>query len=107
MSKSDWPLHKKACTLCAVKLLIDAISDNNSKQVEIEITRLSKTKRVANGKVDYTYKKEDNDGNEVTLAQWTALHACVRSGNIAAMKILLQNGAKTEIQDADGETPLF
>ena len=48
--KSDWPLHKKACTEGGVKLLIDAISSNDID----EISRLSNIKRVLNGKVDYT-----------------------------------------------------
>jgi hypothetical protein len=115
--KSDWPLHKKACTQAAVKLLIDAISNENEESRD-EISRLAQTKRVVNGKVDYTYHRKSNsmdadedadgyDSRPVTLAQWTPLHACVRSSNTTAMKILLQHGAKTEIKDVDGETPLF
>jgi ankyrin repeat protein len=60
--------------------------------------------------ITHTISDVDDDGVDhapVTLAQWTALHACVRSKNTAAMKILLQHHAKTEIKDVDGETPLF
>jgi ankyrin repeat protein len=85
--------------------LIQAIAENNGDIV----ARLAKTKRVLNGKVDYTFLEESPDVpvDRTTLKKWTALHQCVRSSNTEMMKILLDHNANVEIKDADGETPAF
>jgi ankyrin repeat protein len=99
--KLDWGSHKASCTKAGSLQLIEAIAENNGDIV----ARLAKTKRVLNGKVDYTFLEEDRD--RTTLKKWTALHQCVRSSNTEMMKILLDHGANVEIKDADGETPVF
>jgi len=83
--------------------LIAAIQANDASTV----TRLSKTKRVLNGKVDYTPPPEEHMPDPYEMGKWTALHECVRKENKEMMKILVSSGAKLEIEDADGETPAF
>jgi ankyrin repeat protein len=77
--------------------------DNNEAEV---VKRLAKTKRVLNGRVDFPPLYRDGNPDN-TLGKWTALHECVRERNAEMAKILIENGAKLEIKDADGETPLF
>jgi hypothetical protein len=96
--KLDWDSHKASCTQAGCRKLIEAITESNGDVV----ARLAKTKRVLNGKVDYTLPE-----GEHTFKKWTALHQCVRITNTEMMKILLDRGANVEIKDADGETPLF
>ncbi len=67
---------------------------------------MAKTKRVLNGKVDYT-ATSPREGIEETLGKWTALHQCVREGRPEMMKIIVENGANVEIKDVDGATPVF
>ena len=97
---SDWPVHKGVCTSEATQQLLSAI---RSKDLDT-VVRLAKTKRVLNGRVDYS---STSHGETNTLCKWSALHECVRSGDIDAMKIIIDNGAKVDIKDADGETPVF
>jgi hypothetical protein len=105
--KRDWGSHKAGCTQAGCLQLIEAITESNGDVV----VRLAKTKRVLNGKVDYTFLQESrhdgSDDEQVTLKKWTALHQCVRLSNTKMMKILLDLGANVEIKDADGETPVF
>jgi ankyrin repeat protein len=98
--KAHWEEHKSTCTQVACQKLLSAIGANDVEQV----TRLAKTKRVLNGKIDYSFNRE---GEVQTLDKWSALHECVRGGHTEMMKILLAHGPKVEIKDADGETPLF
>jgi ankyrin repeat protein len=100
--KLDWGSHKASCTKAGCLHLIEAITENNGDAV----MRLAKTKRILNGKVDYTFL-EESPGERTTLKKWTALHQCVRLSNTEMMKILLDRGANVEIKDADGETPVF
>jgi ankyrin repeat protein len=37
---------------------------------------------------------------------WTALHAAAERGQVAAAKVLLEHGAKPDLKDPDGRTPL-
>lgn len=53
------------------------------------------------------FSSTNSRGDENTLGKWTALHECVRSNKTETLKILLENGAKVDITDIDGETPLF
>jgi hypothetical protein len=71
------------------------------------VRRLAKTKRVLNG--HFTVKFLDYYGYEetTTLGRWTAMHACVREDRPEMLQILIDNKAKMEIKDVDGETPLF
>jgi hypothetical protein len=104
--KLDWGSHKAGCTQAGCLQLIEAITESNGDVA----TRLARTKRVLNGKVDYTFLRESRhapDDEHVTLKKWTALHQCVRLSNTEMMKILLDLGANVEIKDADGETPVF
>jgi ankyrin repeat protein len=91
-----WASHKAGCTKAGCLHLIEAVTESNGAVV----MRLAKTKRILNGKVDYTFQED-------TLKKWTALHQCVRLSNTEMMKILLDFGANVEIKDADGETPVF
>lgn len=95
--KADLPSHRAACTKAATTRLISAVASGDVEKVQ----RLAKTKRVVNGKVDYS----GHGGRE--LKMWTALHECVRSEKPDLMKLLIENGADVDIEDADGETPLF
>lgn len=99
----DWPNHKKNCTTAACLKLFAAIQDNDSTTV----TRLAKTKRVLNGRVDYTPPPDKFFPNPHEMGQWTGLHQCVRLESVEMMKILIKNGANLEIKDEDGETPTF
>jgi hypothetical protein len=83
--------------------LIAAIENNDTDTV----VNLSKTKRVLNGKVDYTPPANDAFPNPHMMGKWTALHQCVRLKRKEMMKILIDNGANLEIKDVDGETPTF
>lgn len=100
--KLNWDSHKPSCTRAGCLQLIEAIKESKGDVV----ARLAKTKRVLNGKVDYTFLQKSQD-EHTTLEKWTALHECVRSANTEMMKILLDRGANVEIKDVDGETPLF
>jgi hypothetical protein len=77
------------------------------------VTRLAKTKRILNGRVDYTPPPApaNDDGSRPrdpqVMGKWTALHECVRDGNPEMMKILVDNRANLEIKDVDDETPAF
>ena len=101
--RDDWPDHKKNCTTAACLRLFSAIQDNGSATV----ARLAKTKRVLNGRVDYTPPPEDIFPDPHEMGKWTGLHQCVRLKNVEMMKILIENGANLEIKDVDGETPTF
>ena len=103
--KLDWGSHKANCTKAGCLQLIEAITENKGDAV----VRLAKTKRILNGKVDYTFleKSPRTPGDRTTLKKWTALHQCVRLSNTKMMKILLDRGANVEIKDDDGETPVF
>lgn len=101
--RDDWPNHKKNCTTAACMRLFSAIQDNDSATV----ARLAKTKRVLNGKVDYTPLPDDRFPDPHEMGRWTGLHQCVRQKNVEMMKILIENGANLEIKDVDGETPTF
>lgn len=68
---------------------------------------LSKTKRVLNGKVDYTPPANEHFPDPYAMGGWTALHECVCLTNVEMMKNLVQNGVNLEVKDVDGETPLF
>jgi Ankyrin repeats (3 copies) len=37
---------------------------------------------------------------------WTALHGFASSGDIAATKLILKHGARTDVRDKDGKSPL-
>lgn len=93
-------MHKTACTSAGCLKLISAIQNNDMAAVE----RLAKTKRVLNGKVDYTPPATEKFPDPYAMGDWTALHECVRLTNIDMIKILVQNGAKLEVKDVDGET---
>jgi ankyrin repeat protein len=102
----DWDSHKAGCIQGGCLQLIQAITESNADVV----ARLAKSKRVLNGKADYTFLRESPnapDDEHTTLKKWTALHQCVRLSNTEMMKILLDLGANVEIKDADGETPVF
>jgi ankyrin repeat protein len=101
--REDWPNHKKNCTTAACLKLFAAIQDNDSTTV----ARLAKTKRVLNGRVDYTPPADDDFPDPHEMGKWTGLHQCVRLKNVEMMKILIENGANLEIKDVDGETPTF
>ena len=101
--KSDWTKHKKNCTKAACLKLFAAIQDNDVATV----TRLAKTKRVLNGRVDYTPPPDEGFPNPHEMGRWTGLHQCVRLQNVDMMKILIENGANVEVKDVDKETPLF
>ena len=101
--KDHWTAHKASCTKAGCLLLIAAIQANDANTV----TRLSKTKRVLNGKVDYTPPPAENRPDPYEMGNWTALHECVRKENKEMMKILVAGGANLEIKDVDGETPTF
>jgi hypothetical protein len=101
--KADWASHKAGCTKAGCLELITAIYENDSDTV----ARLAKTKRVLNGKVDYTPPVSEHCTSPNELGKWTALHECIRICNTEMMKILVSNGAKLEMKDADGETPVF
>lgn len=101
--KADWKNHKKNCTTAACLKLFAAIQDNDAATV----ARLAKTKRVLNGRVDYTPPADEHFPDPHVMGKWTALHQCVRLTNVEMMKILIQNGANLEITDVDGETPTF
>ena len=101
--RDDWPNHKKNCTTAACLALFSAIQDNDSTTV----ARLAKTKRVLNGRVNYTPPADDDFPDPYEMGQWTGLHQCVRLKNVAMMKILIERGANLEIKDEDGETPTF
>jgi hypothetical protein len=103
--KLDWDSHKAICAKAGCLQLIKAITENHAAIV----VRLANTKRVLNGKVDYTFLEESPHmpGDRTTLKKWTALHQCVRLSNTKMMKILLNRGANVEIKDADGEAPVF
>lgn len=101
--KDDWSSHKADCTRKACLALFSAIQANDGDTV----TRLAKTKRVLNGKVDYTPPVTENTPQPRLMGKWTALHECVRIKNPDMMQILLNQGAKVEISDVDGETPAF
>jgi hypothetical protein len=94
--------------------LIQAVAAENAA----EVLRLAKTKRVLNGHVNYTDNTRiaASTGEPlppIVLEQWTPLHESVRSVRAlspsppAMLKLLLDHGAKADIQDIDGETPLF
>lgn len=100
---ADWQNHKSNCTTAACLKLFAAI-DNNDKAT---VVRLAKTKRVLNGRVDYTPPPDDRFPDPHVMGKWTALHQCVRLKNVEMMKILIDNGANLEIKDVDGETPTF
>lgn len=101
--KADWKDHKKNCTTAACLKLFAAIQDNDAATV----ARLAKTKRVLNGRVDYTPPADEHFPDPHVMGKWTALHQCVRLTNVEMMKILIENGANLEITDVDGETPTF
>ena len=101
--KQHWSVHKTECTSVGCLKLIEAIQRDDKATVE----RLAKTKRVLNGKVDYTPPSTERLPDPYTMEGWTALHECVRQTNVDMMKILVKNGAKLEVKDVDGETPLF
>ena len=99
--KDHWKSHKSQCTQEAVLNLFKAIQNNDSEMLQ----RLAKTKRVVNGKVDYT-PTDWEDAHE--MGHWTPLHECVRCNNVAAMDTLIAGGlANLNIKDADGESPVF
>jgi ankyrin repeat protein len=99
--REHWPSHKDECTETACLALFSAIQTDDIDTVK----RLVKTKRVLNGRVDYTQK--DDQGTPHTLGKWTGLHQCVREKKPESMKILIENGPKLEIKDVDGDTPTF
>ena len=101
--KADWKNHKKNCTEAACLKLFAAIQENDGATV----ARLAKTKRVLNGRVDYTPPADEHFPNPHVMGKWTALHQCVRLKNTEMMKILIENGANLEVTDVDGETPTF
>eukprot|EP00956_Cyclotella_meneghiniana_P016263 scaffold25596_cov74-Cyclotella_meneghiniana.AAC.2 len=101
--RDDWNKHKENCTTAACLKLFAAIQDNDADTV----ARLAKTKRVLNGRVDYTPPPDGNFPDPHEMGKWTGLHQCVRLKNVEMMKILIDNGAKLEITDVDGETPTF
>lgn len=101
--KSDWSNHKSNCTAAACLRLFAAIQDNDSASV----ARLAKTKRVLNGRVDYTPPADEHFSDPHVMGKWTALHQCVRLKNVEMMKILIEHGPNLEIKDVDGETPTF
>jgi len=101
--RADWQEHKKNCTTAACLKLFAAIQDNDAATV----ARLAKTKRVLNGRVDYTPPADEKFPDPHVMGKWTGLHQCVRTKNVEMMKILIDNGANLEITDVDGETPTF
>lgn len=101
--KADWASHKATCTRTGCLQLIAAIQENDSKTV----ARLAKTKRVLNGKVDYTPPPTKEFPDPYEMGKWTALHECVRKEKMEMMKLLVDSGANLEMQDVDGETPVF
>mmetsp|Transcript_3385 Transcript_3385/g.5690 ORF Transcript_3385/g.5690 Transcript_3385/m.5690 type:complete len:244 (-) Transcript_3385:2404-3135(-) len=101
--KADWKNHKKNCTAAACLKLFAAIQDNDGASV----ARLAKTKRVLNGRVDYTPPADEDFPDPHVMGKWTALHQCVRLKNVKMMNILIENGANLEVTDVDGETPTF
>lgn len=101
--RSDWPSHKRGCTEAGCLKLIAAVHENDKDNA----MRLAKTKRILNGKVDYTPPATSDFPHPHAMGNWTALHECVRQKNTEIMQVLLDNGAKVEIKDVDGETPLF
>mmetsp|Transcript_9521 Transcript_9521/g.12599 ORF Transcript_9521/g.12599 Transcript_9521/m.12599 type:complete len:108 (-) Transcript_9521:146-469(-) len=72
--KGHWPSHKGFCTKTSVLALFHAIQTNGTA----EIKRLAKTKRVVNGKVDYTPTDWENAHE---MKKWTPLHECIRKNN--------------------------
>jgi hypothetical protein len=88
------------CTKAGCLQLIAAVGQDDGAAV----ARLAKTKHVLNGQVNFTLPGR-LEGRE--WGNWTALHECVRMDEVAMTKLLIDNRAKLEIQDADGYTPLF
>ena len=79
-----------------------AIGDNDTAKVG----RLAKTKYVLNGRVDYKIPGEESRRDK--LEQWTAFHQCIRENKCDLLRVLCAApGAKVDIKDGDGETPLF
>lgn len=68
--------------------IIDAVIENNKELLLQEIS---------DGNIN---AKEPDSG-------MSALHYCAQNYNIEFAKILLENGAETDITDAYGNTPLF
>jgi hypothetical protein len=102
--KSAWSSHKADCTKVGCLQLIAAVGREDGATV----ARFAKTKRILNGKVDFTPPAtEEMQTPPRKLGKWTALHECVQTDKVDMMKLLMDNGAKLEIQDADGETPVF
>jgi hypothetical protein len=91
--KADWASHKADCLKSGCLRLFEAIQKDDAQEVE----RLSKTKRILNGRIDY----------DESLRKWSALHECVRKSKTEMVKILVKHGANLEIKDGDGETPTF
>ena len=101
--RDDWNKHKKNCTTAACLKLFAAIQDNDGATV----ARLAKTKRVLNGRVDYTPPPDEGFPDPHEMGKWSGLHQCVRLKNVKMMQILINNGANLEVTDVDGETPTF
>jgi ankyrin repeat protein len=101
--RADWASHKADCTKSGCLQLITAIQENNADIV----ARLARTKRILNGKVDYTPPACTENPDPNVLGKWTALHECIRKSNLEMMRILIDNGVNVEIKDVDGETPVF
>ena len=104
--KQHWAVHKSSCTTAGCLKLFAAIQDNDRKTVE----RLAKTKRILNGRVDYTPPPEPAFPNPHVMGKWTGLHQCVRLENVEMMQILIDSnggGINLEVKDVDEETPAF
>lgn len=100
--RADWDSHNKACTQRATTRLIEAVAGGGGGEDVVEtVKKLAKTKRVLNGRVNFT-----RSGTNF-LGKRSALHECVFQNNPEMAGILIEAGANLEIKDADGEAPLF
>lgn len=86
--QSDWPSHKSKCVRLGIANLLQAIQTNDLDMVQ----KLSRKAEVVKGiRGDFT----------------RPIFACFPD-NLQAMEILLNSGhVDTEVQDSDGDTPLF
>jgi ankyrin repeat protein len=48
----------------------------------------------------------DINAGDPRAKNWTALHTVASEGNVARARLLLKHGARTDVRDQDGRTPL-
>ena len=111
--KSDWPNHQSDCNLRAGKILLQALQASD----EGTIQRLIRHKRVVNAQVTFEIPppSDTEDDNVITsttpsrsIHTWTTpLHECIKAYDITHATLLLQHGAKVDVVNDQGETPLL